>query len=52
MMDKFDFSNTSDIPKINNVMMALEKGSNCVDVDFVKNFTDRNVLSISYHWLN
>ena len=50
MMDDCDFSNVSDIPTIVNFMMALGEATDSVDVDAVKKFTDKNVLSISSHW--
>ena len=40
----------SGIPTIVNFMMALGKATYIVDVDSVKKFTDRNVLSISSYW--
>ena len=50
MMDDCDFSDESDIPTIVNFMMALGEATDCVNVDAVKKFTDRNVLSISSRW--
>ena len=50
MMDDCDFSDESDIPTIVNFMMALGEATDCMDVDDVKKFTNRNVLSISYRW--
>ena len=47
MMDDCDFSHAYDIPTIVNFMMALGEATDCVDVDAVKKFTNRNVLSIS-----
>ena len=46
-MDDCDFRNEFDIPTIINFMMALGKATDCVDVDALKKFTDRNVSSIS-----
>ena len=48
MMDDCDFSNAYDIPTIINFIMALEEAKECVDVDAVKKFTGRNILSVSY----
>ena len=45
-----DSSDTCDKPTIVNFMMALGEATDCVDVDAVKKFTNRNVLSISSRW--
>ena len=37
MIDDCDFNNASDIPTIVNFMITLEKATDCVDVDTVKN---------------
>ena len=50
MMDDCDYSNASDIPTIVNFIIVMEKATDSVDVDAVKKFTDRNVLSISSRW--
>ena len=50
MMDDYDSSDASDISTIVNFMMALGKATNCVDVDSVKMFNNRNVLSVSSCW--
>ena len=50
MTDDCDFSNESDIPTIVNFMIALGEATDCVDVDSVKEVTDRNVLRISFCW--
>ena len=42
MIDDCYFRNASDIPTIVNVIMYLGKSTDCVDVDSVKKFTDRN----------
>ena len=49
MMDNCGFSDASDIPTIFNIMMALGGATDWFDVDVVKKFTGRNVLSISSH---
>ena len=50
IMDDFDFSTESDIPTIVNFIMAIGEATDCVNVDAVKKFTDRNVLRISSRW--
>ena len=49
-MDDCDFSDASGIPTIVNFMMALGESTDSVGVDAVKNFTERNVLSILSRW--
>ena len=41
-MDNCDFKNASATPAIINVIMDLGKSIDCVDVDSMKKFTDRN----------
>ena len=50
LMDDCVFSNASDIRTFVNFVMDLSEASDCVDVDVVHNFTNRNSLSISYCW--
>ena len=50
MMDDCEFIDTSGIPTILSIVMDLREAKDCVDVDVVKMFTNRNVLRISYRW--